>query len=85
MCMLPCRFALVKAPVIFMTNQPISVLNVLGGKWDPTDNKFSSVNSHRQVLLPTCKAFPEDYVLSYKMACYHVDPKLLMTHMYCGS
>jgi hypothetical protein len=33
----------------------INVLNVLGGNWDPTDKKFSSVNSYRQDLLPTCK------------------------------
>ena len=33
--------------------------NVLGGNWDPTDKKFSSVNSYSQNLLPsTCKAFP---------------------------
>ena len=34
-------------------------INVLGGNWvDSTDNKFSSVDSYRQDLLPTCKAFP---------------------------
>ncbi len=33
------------------------VFDVLGGNWDPTDNKFSSVSSYRQDLLPTCKAF----------------------------
>ena len=36
-------------------NQSINIFNVLGGNWDPTDKKFSSVNSYR---LPTCKAFP---------------------------
>ncbi len=40
--------------------QSIYVFNVLGGNWDPTDKKFSSVNSYRQDLLPTCKAFPKD-------------------------
>ncbi len=34
--------------------------NVLGGNWDPTDKKFSSVNSYRQDLLLTCKAFPKE-------------------------
>ena len=33
---------------------------VLGANWDPTDKKFSSVNSYRQDLLPTCKAFPKE-------------------------
>ena len=42
-------------------NQSINVFNVLGGNWDPTDKKFSSVNSYRQDLLPTCKAFPKHY------------------------
>ena len=41
-------------------NQYQYVINVLGGNWDPTDKKFSSVNSYRQDLLPTCKAFPKD-------------------------
>ncbi len=41
-------------------NQSINVFNVLGGNWDPTDKKFSSVNSYRQNLLPTCKAFPKE-------------------------
>jgi len=36
------------------------ILNVLGGNWDPTDKKFSSVNSYRQDLLPICKAFPKE-------------------------
>jgi len=40
-------------------NQSINIFNVLGGNWDPTDKKFSSVNSYRQDLLPTCKAFPK--------------------------
>jgi hypothetical protein len=40
-------------------NQSINVFNVLGGNWDPTDKKFSSVTSYRQDLLPTCKAFPK--------------------------
>ncbi len=29
-------------------NQSINIFNVLGGNWDPTDKKFSSVNSYRQ-------------------------------------
>ena len=43
-------------------NQSINkyVFNVLGGNWDPTDKKFSSVNSYRQDLLPTCKACPKE-------------------------
>ena len=41
-------------------NQSINIFNVLGGNWDPTDKKFSSVNSYRQDLLPTCKAFPKE-------------------------
>ena len=40
-------------------NQSINIFNVLGGNWDPTDKKFSSVNSYRHDLLPTCKAFPK--------------------------
>jgi hypothetical protein len=32
-------------------NQSINVLNVLGGNWEPTDKKFSSVNSYRQAQL----------------------------------
>jgi len=35
-------------------DQPINVSNVLGGNWDPTDKKFSSMNSYRQDLLHTC-------------------------------
>ena len=46
---------------------------------------FSSLNSHKQVLLSTCKAFLKDHGLSDKVACYHVDSRLLMTHMCCGS
>ncbi len=41
-------------------NQSINIFNVLGGNWDPTDKKFSSVNSYRQDLHPTCKAFPKE-------------------------
>ena len=41
-------------------NQSINMFNVLGGNWDPTDKKLSSVNSYRQDLLPTCKAFPKE-------------------------
>ena len=41
-------------------NQYQCIFNVLGGNWDPTDKKFSSVNSYRQDLLPTCKAFPKE-------------------------
>jgi len=40
--------------------QSINIFNVLRGHWDPTDKKFSSVNSYRQDLLPTCKAFPKE-------------------------
>ena len=29
-----------------------------GGNWDPTDKRFNSMNSYKQDLLPTCKAFP---------------------------
>ena len=43
-----------------MSNQSINIFNVLGGNWDPTDKKFSSVNSYRQDLLPKCKAFPKE-------------------------
>ena len=42
------------------TYQSINVSNVLGGNWDPTDKKFSSVNSYGQDLFPTCKAFPKE-------------------------
>ncbi len=38
----------------------INIFNVQGGNWDPTDKKFSSVNSYRQDLLPTRKAFPKE-------------------------
>jgi hypothetical protein len=41
-------------------NQSINIFHVLGGNWDPTDKKFSSVNSYRQDLLPTCTAFPKE-------------------------
>ena len=41
-------------------NQSINIFNVLGGNWDSRDKKFSSVNSYRQGLLPTCKAFPKE-------------------------
>ena len=40
--------------------ESIIVFNVLGGNWDPTDKKFSSVNAYREDLLPTCKAFPKE-------------------------
>ena len=33
---------------------------VLGGNWDPTDKRVSAVNSYRQNLLPTWKAFPKE-------------------------
>ncbi len=36
-------------------NQSINIFNVLGGNWDPTDKRFSSVNSYRQDLLPTIR------------------------------
>ena len=29
-------------------NQSINIFYVLGGSWDPTDKKFSSVSSYRQ-------------------------------------
>ncbi len=41
-------------------NKSINIFNVLGGNWDPTVKRFSSVNSHRQDLFSTCKAFPEE-------------------------
>ena len=41
-------------------SQSINVFNVLRGNWDPTDKQFSSVNSYRQDLLRTCKAFPKE-------------------------
>jgi len=44
---------------VLFVSQSINIYNVLGGNWDPTDKKFSSVNSYRQDLLPTCKAFPK--------------------------
>ncbi len=43
-----------------LVNQSINIFNVLGGNWDPTDKKFSSVNSYEQDLVPTCKAFPKE-------------------------
>ncbi len=46
--------------VLVVFNQSINIFNVQGGNWDPTDKKFSSVNSYRQDLLPTCKAFPKE-------------------------
>jgi len=45
---------------LLMINQSTNVFNVLGDNWEPTDKKFSSVNSYRQDLLPTCKAFPKE-------------------------
>ena len=49
-------------PACYTSNQSINqyVFDVLGGNWDPTDKKFRSVNSYRQHLLPTCKAFPKE-------------------------
>jgi len=54
-------------PACHTINQPINqcVFNVLGANWDPTDMKFSSVNSYRQDLLPTCKAFPKETTTTY--------------------
>ena len=43
-------------------NQSINMFNVLGGNWDPTDKKFSSLNSYRQDVLPACKAFPKETI-----------------------
>ncbi len=54
-----------------------------GGNWDPTDKKFSSVNSYRQDLLPTCKAFPKETT-----ACIwftHANNKLLVGMCRCES
>ena len=54
-------------------NQSINMFKVLGGNWDPTDKKSSSVNSYTQDLLPTCKAFPREtttciwFTQSYKV------------------
>ena len=45
-----------KVPVC-VPNQSINIFKCPGY---PTDKKFSSVNSHRQDLLPTCKAFPKE-------------------------
>ncbi len=50
------RRSRVRTPI----NQLINIFNVLGGNWDPTDKKFSSVNSYRQDLLPICKPFPKE-------------------------
>ena len=36
------------------------MFDVLGADRDPTDKKFSLVNSCGQNLLPTCKAFPKE-------------------------
>ncbi len=47
-------------PLTQSINQSINIFNVLGGNWDLTDKKFSSVNSYRQDLLPTCKSFPKE-------------------------
>ncbi len=47
-------------PELINQSIAINIFNVLGGNWDPTDKKFSSVNSYRQDLLPTCKAFPKE-------------------------
>ena len=41
-------------------NQSVDVFDVLGGNWDPTDKRFSTVNSCRQDYLPAYKAFPKD-------------------------
>ncbi len=38
----------------------INILDVLGGPKDPKDKKFSSVNSYRQDLPPTRKAFTKE-------------------------
>ncbi len=47
---------------ISQSNQSMRLIFLGGGggaNWDPTD-MFSSVNSYRQALLPTCKAFPKE-------------------------
>ena len=51
-------------------NQSINIFNVLGGKWDPTDKKFSSLNSYRQDPLPTCKA--NHHMLPYRIDMYRI-------------
>ncbi len=48
------------AELLAFFSSSINIFNVLGGNWDPTDKKFSSVNSYRQDLFPTCKAFPKE-------------------------
>ncbi len=53
-------FFVLFAVLEFNNQSSINVFNVLGGNWDPTDKKFSSVNLYRQNLLPTCKAFPKE-------------------------
>ena len=42
----------------------------------PTDKKLSSVNSYRQDLLPTCKAFPKETTTLFVLvtASYHMSP-----------
>ncbi len=55
-----CATAIHVAEQLQSINQSINMFNVLGGNWDPTDMKVSSVNSYRQDLLPTCKAFHKE-------------------------
>ena len=73
-------------------NQSINIFNVLRGNWDPTDKKFSSVNSYRQDLLPTCKAFPKETTTSIWFTPYdsgiekhHMCACVLTYALHCSS
>ncbi len=43
-------------------NHPINTFNVLGGIWDPTDNKFTLLPAipDLDLALEACKAFPKE-------------------------
>lgn len=81
---LPRRFAMLKALVTcsLLITQSIYLLS-----WGASGNQQTSISvkACRPNLLPTCKAFTKDHIFSYKKACQHVDSRLLMTHMCCGS
>ena len=70
-------------PLLRSINQSIDLMStlkdVLGGNWDPTDKNFSSVNSYRQDLLPTCKAFPYKWLTS----TLQIGRNLLQPHWGC--
>ena len=64
---------------LYTINQSINKdIECPGGSWDPTDKKFSSMNSYRQNLLPTCKAFPKEtttciwFTQGHSALLYHV-------------